>query len=258
MRRNYSGIALLGLFLFGSIAAAQAPTVPAPRLKDNPNASRLPAGTVAPDGIGATTAPFHTADALTTENMTYVAWEDESAVKPLPVGVMIPAGSVVKNMDGKSFDLNASIKSQPTILIFYRGGWCPFCNAQLRDLQKSSDALTQMGYQILAVSTDTPEELQKFNEDAKLTYQLFSDVTLDVATKFGLKYKVSQTYIDHVNSLPNGRATDLAAKTGGYLLTPGAFIFDTKGTIRFAYVNNNYAVRVTQDKLLEAARAALK
>jgi peroxiredoxin len=51
---------------------------------------------------------------------------------------------------------------------------------------------------------------------------------------------------------------DLQAQTGGYLLTPGAFVLDRSGTIRFVYTNNNYSVRVKQNVLLDAARAALQ
>lgn len=231
---------------------------PPPTRLDHPESGRIAAGTPAADGIGAVMAPATTAGEYNTKTVTYVPWEDESVIKPLAVGAMVPADSVVQTADGKRFDLNHSVASKPTILIFYRGGWCPYCNAHLRELQKSVGALQEMGYQILAVSSDTPEELKKFNENGEFTYQLLSDATLGVAGKFGLRYKLAQAYIDHVKALPNGRATDLEAKNGGYLLTPGAFVLDTKGTIRFAYVNNNYSVRVTQDKLLEAARAALK
>ena len=166
----------------------------------------------------------------------------------------MPAKSVVRTLDGKEFDLNAAVASQPTVLIFYRGGWCPYCNAHLRELQQSAPALAEMGYQILAISTDTPDALRATLDRLELDYQLLSDASVEVADSFGLKYKVKDEYLGHVK---NDHETDLVAQNGGYLLTPGAFVMSTDGVIRFAYVNMNYAVRIRQESLLKAARQAL-
>jgi peroxiredoxin len=212
--------------------------------------SGVAAGTAAPDGIGVTTARAPSAG-----NMDTGPWVDASVIKPLPAGVKMPANSIVQTVDGKSFDLNMAVAKQPTVLIFYRGGWCPYCNAHLRELQNSVGALQAMGYQLLAISTDTPAALRETLTEDKLSYQLFSDSQVAVAAKFGLRYKVVDSYLGHVK---NDHKTDLVAQNGGYLLTPGAYILDTKGMIRFAYVNNNYAVRISQDALLKAAKDALK
>jgi peroxiredoxin len=169
--------------------------------------------------------------------MTYVPWKDASVIKPLAVGAKMPAGSQVLTMAGKPFDLTAAVANKPTVLMFYRGGWCPYCNAHLRELQNSVVALRDMGYQLL------------------------SDRTLSVAATFGLKYQLAQQYIDHVKSKPDARVSlahvDLQERNGGYMVTPGAFILDKSSTIRFVYVNNNYSVRISREALLKAAREAL-
>jgi peroxiredoxin len=87
-----------------------------------------------------------------------------------------------------------------------------------------------------------------------LSYTLLSDASLGVAAKFGLKYKVKPSVLESLKQAH----VDLVQQNGGYLLTPAAFIVDTRGVIRFAYTNTNYTVRVGQPALLAAARAALK
>ncbi len=62
-------------------------------------------------------------------------------------------------VDGKKYDLNAAVAKKPTVLIFYRGGWCPYCMRQLSGLQGIVHELADAGYQLLAVSPDKPEEL---------------------------------------------------------------------------------------------------
>src|ERR1700749_3093626 len=59
---------------------------------------------------------------------------EPTGIRPLLIGESIPA-VVVPDAGGKSYDLNAKIIEKPTILVFYRGGWCPFCNKELAGLQ---------------------------------------------------------------------------------------------------------------------------
>jgi peroxiredoxin len=266
--RTWAVAALLGILHAAGAIAQNAPTPagnaasarqlpPASRRTPTPEGAAgvvygIDGGTAAPDGIGVTVKRAVTAGEYNVDELTYVPWEDASVIRPLLAGSSIPDDSVVRSAAGEPYSLNQAVRRQPTVLIFYRGGWCPYCNAHLRDLQASEPELKKLGYQILAISTDTPEEIRKFNADRHLTYALLSDATLDVAARFGIRYKVSQTYLDHVRDL------DLKAKNGGYLLTPGVFIFDRRGVIRFAYANNNYAVRASQEKLLQAAREALR
>ena len=215
-------------------------------------------GAKAPDGIGeAVRDRTRTVGEMSAETMTYTPWEDASVINPLPVGATIPDGSNVLTMDGEPFSLNDAVASQPTVLIFYRGGWCPYCNAHLRQLRESVPALQEMGYQLLAISPDKPEQLRDMDKDANLGYQLLSDENVAVGEAFGLRFKLTQRYIDHVVSV-QGPEKDLGKQNMGYMLTPGAFVLDTNGVIKFAYVNNNYTVRVGQQALLDAARDALK
>lgn len=216
----------------------------------------VPAGTKSSDGIGVTVRPAPTAEVYTEENVTYVPWEDESTIKPLEVGTSLPAGANALKKNGDAFDLNAAVATKPTVLIYYRGGWCPFCNAHLRELQESVPALQEMGYQLLAVSTDTVEALNEY-DDSEFSYQLFADPDLELATRLGIKYKLVQEYIEHVKAIPGDRAFDLEERNGGYMVTPGAFILDTNGVVHFSYANNNYTVRASQESMLKAAKDAL-
>lgn len=245
------------LSLGASVALAQEPSgkprIPPPvPLEPDPVAK----GTLAPDGIGISVRDrTRTVGAMTSENMTYTPWEDDGSIEPLAKGAQIPAKALVKSMSGESFDLNAAVASQPTVVIFFRGGWCPYCNAHLRELRTSMPALKEMGYQLLAISPDAPEKLRELEQKADLGYELLSDENAEVAAGFGLRYKLTQQYIDHVKSTPS--KTDLSAQNSGLMLTPGAFVLDTSGEIRFTYVNNNYTVRVSQTALLDAAKEAL-
>ena len=40
------------------------------------------------------------------------------------------------------------------VVLFFRGSWCPYCNAQLRAFQRASDGLASTGIMIAALSVD--------------------------------------------------------------------------------------------------------
>ena len=229
---------------------------PPPRSTDGSREAGTPMYTVAPDGVGVTMREGASPNPYTKDSVTYIPWEEGSKMDPLKVGSQLPKGSVAWTKKGAKLNLNKSVKEKPTMLIYYRGGWCHFCNAHLHELQKSIPALEEMGYQVLAVSTDTVEALKAY-DDSELNYQLLADPDLSLATHLGIKYKVVKEYIQHVKEIPQGRSFDMEERNGGFLVTPSAFVLDTTGTIRFAYANDNYTVRASQDALLKAAKVAL-
>jgi peroxiredoxin len=40
------------------------------------------------------------------------------------------------------------------VVLFYRGSWCPYCNAQLRAFQRAMGSLAEIGARVVALSVD--------------------------------------------------------------------------------------------------------
>ena len=40
------------------------------------------------------------------------------------------------------------------MVLFYRGSWCPYCNAQLRAFQRAADTLAELDVKVVALSVD--------------------------------------------------------------------------------------------------------
>jgi peroxiredoxin len=176
-------------------------------------------------------------------------------VHPLSVGDRVPDGALM-SLGGKEVSLKTLIAQKPSVLIFYRGGWCPYCNLQMGQLVKIEPELRRMGYQVLAISPDKPEELEKSLEKHRINYTLLSDRTMALTRAFGLAYRVSPEILEKMK----GFGVDLDASTGNrlhLLPVPAAYVVDTKGAIHFVYFNADIKVRVNPDDLLKAAKAAL-
>lgn len=171
-------------------------------------------------------------------------------ISPLLIGEMIPSVTLM-DITGKIVRLNATISTMQTILIFYRGGWCPYCSKQLSGLQLIQKDLTMMGYQVIAVSSDSPENLSATMDKQKLSYTLLSDADLNVSKHFGIAFKAPASY-DKI--LPE--SSDYK-NTEKLLPVPSVFILDKKGKILFEYINPNITERISP-ALLKAAASTLR
>ncbi|MGO2293483.1 MAG: redoxin domain-containing protein [Pseudoalteromonas sp.] len=75
-------------------------------------------------------------------------------------GLTVPA-ITLKDTGSKNVALAKRFAEKTTVLIIYRGGWCPYCSKQLANVQKIEDEIVKLGVQIIAVSPDSPEKLAK-------------------------------------------------------------------------------------------------
>lgn len=175
---------------------------------------------------------------------------------PLKVGTNIPPVTV-RTIEGSTTELSAEVKKAPTVLIFYRGGWCVYCNTQMQQLRTVEAPLKELGYQLIAVSPDRPEKLRESIDKHALGYRLFSDSKMTAAKLFGLAFRVSESTLERYKTI-NIDLEDASGETHRLLPVPAVFIVGMDGIIRFSYVNPNYRVRIDPDVLLAAAKAALK
>ena len=177
------------------------------------------------------------------------------AVTPLLIGSHVPTAPV-HTLDGKTVSLDSAVGGKPTILVFYRGSWCPFCNLQLSQLNAAQDQLIALGYQIIAVTPDQPADIRKTLDKNKLTYTIYSDGDFAAIKAFGVGYRVPKETVDQYRgygaSLP-----PLPDGSGAGLPVPSVFIIDAKGVIQFSYVNPDYRIRLSSELLLAAARTSL-
>ena len=194
---------------------------------------------------------------VTIEAMAQKVPDSAENICPVLIGQSLPKIQIRTKGNG-IFDLNAAVTKKPAVLIFFRGGWCMYCNQQFRQLKSIESALIEMGYQIIAISPDRPEILNRPAEQYQLNYQLLSDSMMTAAKSLGIAFRLDdKTFTKYKNEY----GIDIEADSGQphhLLPVPAAFIVDTKGIIHFSYINPNYKIRVDSKVLLAAAKAALQ
>src|SRR5271154_1341389 len=176
---------------------------------------------------------------------------DPAQVQPLAVGMRAPVFSA-RTKDGVLRTFSPESYQKPTVVIFYRGGWCPYCNMQLSDLRLVEPKLRQSGFEIVFLSTDRPAILYSSLKDEHINYTLLSDSRLEAAKAFHIAFRLDDATIAKMK----GFGVDLTSPTGEplhELPVPSVFIIDRTGTIRYVYSNPDLKVRLGADALWAAA-----
>lgn len=170
-------------------------------------------------------------------------------IQPLEKGASIPE-LTLRTVKGEAFDVNQAVASKPAVLIFYRGGWCPYCTRHLAALQEVESKIKAVGYQILAISPDRPEKLQETLDEKELGYTLLSDSDMAAAKAFGLAFVVDK----ETREKYKGYGIDLVEASGQkhYMLpVPAVYVVDRAGKITYVFAEEDYKVRLEPSKLLK-------
>lgn len=140
----------------------------------------------------------------------------------------------------------------PVVLIWYRGGWCPYCNLQLRAYQEVLGQIRALGGQLVAISPELPGKARETAVADELDYIVLSDVGNKVARRWGLVYTLPAP----VASAFQGRV-DLNAYNGdtsNELPLAATYVVDRDGFIRYAFVSADYRERAEPAEVLAALR----
>lgn len=141
-----------------------------------------------------------------------------------------------------------------TVLIFYRGGWCPYCNLALRAWQQQLHELAQMGAKLVAISPQTPDNSLSTAEKNELAFPVLSDSSLEAAHGFGIAFEMPQPLIDLYSKVGN----DLPVLNGNgrwVLPLPATYVIGRDGRIIFAHIEADYRMRAEPADVLCAMAA---
>jgi peroxiredoxin len=141
----------------------------------------------------------------------------------------------------------------PVVVTFYRGGWCPFCNLQLRAYQAALPEIQALGATLVAISPQTPDNSLSTAEKAELTFHVLSDAHNEVARAYGLVFKLSDG-LQALQRMFGNEPPKFNGDDSWELPVPGTFVLDRGGVVRLAGVDPDYTERVEPSAILAALR----
>ena len=147
--------------------------------------------------------------------------------------------------------------SGPIAIVFYRGGWCPYCDMALRAYQRHVvPELATFGAHLVAISPQVPDHSLITEESAELDFPLLSDLGSVLAQELHLAFSAPAEYIEHLDDTDRD-LREINGVTDGHfqLVMPSTFVLDPAGIIHFADVHPDFTTRTEPADIVAAIEA---
>jgi peroxiredoxin len=175
------------------------------------------------------------------------------AARALKAGNAAP-DFILPDVQGEPVRLRALLDQGPVVVVFYRGGWCPYCNLHLRGFQRRLQEFRELGATVVAISPQLPDNSLSTREKDELTFPVLSDVGNKVARQFGIVFELSDELVEMYRKSGHALEDFNGADGSRELPVPATFLLDGEGTIRLAQVDVDYTRRIDPDDVIEVLK----
>ena len=172
------------------------------------------------------------------------------------VGDVVPDADLLA-ADGSATTLATALGSaERSVVVFYRGAWCPYCNLALREYQASLlPELAERGVALVAISPQTPDGSKAMTESNDLGFPVLSDPGAALIEALGLRTEPSGA----ARAAHAGLGFDVADSGSdgtAALPFPTVLVLDAERRVTFADVHVDYTTRTEVDQVLAALDAS--
>lgn len=178
-----------------------------------------------------------------------------------PAGVLAP-GTAMPDGDlldahGRPTTLTAERAGKPAVVVFYRGGWCPYCNIALNAYEgELLPALRSRGIGLIAVSPQKPDGSLSTQETNNLTFTVLSDPGNQLGKALGILTEPTSDAQVAQRSLGLD-LTEVNADATATLPMPTTVVVDAAGIVRWIDVHADYTTRSETSQIIEAITSGL-
>ena len=162
---------------------------------------------------------------------------------------------ISRTSDGSPFD-SSELSGKRVLLKFYRGGWCPYCSAELVAFNAMVPKFEEYGISVVALSKDTPSEAALHKTRDGLNFPLLSDPELEVIRSYGVEHHKALGQTKNSKTVIGGVPIGLAPFSFQAMAIPTSLLIDEAGVIQWIDQSEDYRIRSSTDRVMEAVRTA--
>lgn len=177
----------------------------------------------------------------------------QMAEHSLAAGDVLP-DFALPDATGRTVTSGELLDGRPLVLAYFRGGWCPYCDAALRALEAARPRIEAAGARLVGISPETPEDLARTASQRGLGFLLLSDADAAYARLCGVGYEEAQAVKGIYRRLDidfRDRDTDAP----WLLPLPVTYIVDSEGVIAWVFVDPDWSYRAEPDELVDVVAA---
>lgn len=157
------------------------------------------------------------------------------------------------NSKGTTISLADVLEKGKVVISFYRGGWCPYCNLELKALNNILPQLKELGTNLVAITPETPDNSLSTSEKNNLEFNILTDDNNSYAKELNLAFELS----DEIKTIYKAFNLDIEKHNGNTnfeLPMPATFVVDSKGVILYAFTPEDYTTRLDPETILEVLK----
>ncbi len=188
------------------------------------------------------------------ERMPELKVTDENALGTLdaPYGLEVGdkvANFTINNHFGESIKFKKLRKSSPLLVIFYRGGWCPYCNRQIYQLSEAWPEFKKRGVTPVLISVDKPDAAALASRTYEIPFPVLSDPTLIAHDIFKVSMTLDKEKLKKYKEY-GINLSDWSGESHASFAVSSAFLINKKGEVLWSHSSLDYAKRPSVEQLL--------
>jgi len=167
----------------------------------------------------------------------------------MKVGDIAP-NFTLKNAAGEDVSLESRLDEGPVVLVWYRGGWCPYCNITLQRLQSELPNFQKHNASLIAITPEVPDSSLSTTEKHDLEFDVLSDMGHKVSEKYGVVFQLTDEVAARYEK--SFGLTEYNGDSSKKLPLAATYVIDTNGKITYAFVDADYRNRAEPRDIIEA------
>lgn len=188
----------------------------------------------------------------TMKNATQELANSDITTRALKTGDQFPEFTL-PNQQGRDTAITTLLGKTPFVFTIYRGGWCPYCNLQLKHYESHLDQIQNLGAELIAMTPELPDASLNTSEINDLSFTILSDAGNKVAKEMGLTFDLAE----NLRPIYQQFGIDVPAHNGDQSYTlPMAvtYVVDINGKIIWDFVDPDYTKRAEMTDILEVLK----
>lgn len=156
----------------------------------------------------------------------------------------------LRDIHGEAYSLADAWQEKPALIVFYRGGWCPYCNMQVRELSENYQTLAAAGVQPVLISVDAPDNTAMLSATYQIPFPVLSDSDLLAHKQFNVLLQVDaekrKQYEEYGFDL-----ADWSGRQHYAIAVASVFLIDSQGRVLMSHALADYSQRPSIEQLLQ-------
>lgn len=155
------------------------------------------------------------------------------------------------NAQGKTITLSEQLQKGKVVITFYRGGWCPYCNLELKAFQEVLPQIKEKGATLIAITPETPDNSLSTKEKNQLDFEVLTSENNELARSLNLVFKLPEALAE----LYGNFGIDLLESQGNdanELPIAATYIIDQNGEVSYHFLSEDYKLRADPEDIIAA------